>query len=415
VTDVGPSAPRGWAARAGRALVAVLPQWVVARLVVLGALALAHLVVDRDHPSAATAARVHQGLLGWDAGWYEAIARVGYGLLGHQSLRFFPLFPLVGRALAYLPGVSAGVALVVVANLSALVATALLRILVVRESGDQRWADRSVWLFSLAPPAFVLVMGYAEGLLLVLAVGCFLAIRRGSGRGWTGAVGAGAGTVADGAIGDDADPPTTSTVAPAWLWAAVLGAAAGLTRPVGVLLAVPVAIEALRRWRTAGGGERALAVVATLAPVAGAGAFLAWSAGVYGDGLLPLRVQTQAGHHGGLSDPFRTLAHDVTGVVHHHFGTALHVPWVVLVAALVVVCWWRLPASYGAFATAVLVVALTGTNLDSFERYALGAFPLVVAAASLTAGRRVERSVLVLAAAGLAGYALLAFLNLSVP
>ena len=67
------------------------------------------------------------------------------------------------------------------------------------------------------------------------------------------------------------------------------------------------------------------------------------------------------------------------------------------------------------FATVVLVVALTGTNLDSFERYALGAFPLVVAAASLTAGRRIERSVLVLAAAGLAGYALLAFLNLSVP
>jgi hypothetical protein len=394
VTDVGPSAPRGWAARAGRAIVAVLPQWVVARLVVLGALALAHLVVDRDHPSAATAVRVHQGLLGWDAGWYEAIARVGYGPLGHQSLRFFPLFPLVGRALAYLPGVSAGVALVVVANVSALVATALLRILVVRESGDQRWADRSVWLFSLAPPAFVLVMGYAEGLLLVLAVGCFLAIRRGSGRAWAGAAG---------------------VAGPAWLWAAVLGAAAGLTRPVGVLLAVPVAIEAVRRWRAAGAGERALAVVATLAPVAGAGAFLAWSAGVYGDGLLPLRVQTQAGHHGGLSDPFWTLAHDVTGVVHHHFGTALHVPWVVLVVALVVVCWWRLPASYGAFATVVLVVALTGTNLDSFERYALGAFPLVVAAASLTAGRRVERSVLVLAAAGLAGYALLAFLNLSVP
>ena len=38
-----------------------------------------------------------------------------------------------------------------------------------------------------------------------------------------------------------------------------------------------------------------------------------------------------------------------------------------------------------------------------------------MAAASLTAGRRVERSVLVLAAAGLAGYALFAFLNLSVP
>jgi hypothetical protein len=363
-------------------VVAVLPQWAVARVVVLGALALAHLVADRAHPDPATVARVHQGLLGWDAGWYEAIARVGYTPLGHQSLRFFPLFPLVGRALAYLPGVSAGAALVVVANLAALAATAMLRVLVLRETGDRGWADRSAWLFCLAPPAFVLVMGYAEALLLVLVVGCFLAVRR---------------------------------AGPLWGWAAVLGAAAGLTRPLGVLVALPIGVEAVRHWRRAGGGERALAVVATLAPVAGAGAFMAWAAGVYGDGFLPLRVQTQAGHHGGLADPFRTLAHDATGVFHHHFGTSLHVPWVTLVVALLAVCWWRLPASYGAFATAVVLVALAGTNLDSFERYALSAFPLVVAGASLTAGRRTERCVLALAAAGLAGYALLAFLNLSVP
>ena len=89
-------------------------------------------------------------------------------------------------------------------------------------------------------------------------------------------------------------------------------------------------------------------------------------------------------------------------MLHHHFGTALHVPWVLLVLVLVVVCWRRLPASYAAFATAVVVVALSGTNLDSFERYALSAFPLVVAGASLAADRRVERVVLVLAAAGLA-------------
>jgi len=368
--------------RAWRAVVAVLPQWAVARVIVLGALGLAHLVVDRAHPTAATAFRVHQGLLGWDAGWYESIAQFGYRQ--EQSLRFFPLFPLAGRALSVLPGVSAGVALVVLANLSALVATALLRVLVLKESGDRGWADRSVWLLSVAPPAFVLVMGYAEGLLLALCVGCFVVIR-------------------------SARSPW------AWGWAAVLGAAAGLTRPLGVLLVLPVAIEAARRWRSAGNGERVASAVAVVGPVAGGGAFLAWSAAAKGDGWAPLRVQTQAGHHGGLSDPFRTLVHDASGVVHHHFGTALHVPWVILVVALLVVCWRRLPASYGAFATAVALVAVTGTNLDSFERYALSAFPLVMAAASLTSRPRVERCVVVLAAAGMAGYAVMAFLNLSVP
>ncbi|HVX21236.1 MAG TPA: mannosyltransferase family protein [Acidimicrobiales bacterium] len=371
-----------WPGRAWRAVLAVLPQWAVARVVVLGALALAHLVVDRAHPVAASAARVHDGLLGWDAGWYESIARLGYQQ--PQSLRFFPLFPLAGRALSVLPGVSVGVALVVLANLSALGATALLRVLVLRETGDRGWADRSVWLLSLAPPAFVLVMGYAEGTLLLFAVGCFLAIR--SARTW-----------------------------PGWAAAAVLGAAAGLTRPLGVLLVLPVAVEAARRWRQAGGGERAASLLAVAGPAIGAGAFLAWAAAARGDGWGPVRVQTQAGHHGGLADPLHTLAHDAAGVVHHHFGTALHVPWVVLVVVLVVVCWRRLPASYGAFATAVAVVAVSGTNLDSFERYALTAFPLVVAAASLTSGPRVERSVVVLAGAGMAGYAVMAFLNLSVP
>jgi hypothetical protein len=91
------------------------------------------------------------------------------------------------------------------------------------------------------------------------------------------------------------------------------------------------------------------------------------------------------------------------------------VPWVLLALAMLVVCWRRLPASYTVFAAAVMAVALAGTNLDSFERYALSAFPLTMAAALVCRGTRVERAVLVLLSAGLAGYALLAFLNISVP
>jgi len=177
----------------------------------------------------------------------------------------------------------------------------------------------------------------------------------------------------------------------------------------------PVAVEAGRRWSRSTMKERIVASCAVVAPAVGAGIFLVWSWIANGNPLLPVTVQTQAGHHGGLSDPFRTLLDDARGVLHHHFGTALHVPWVLLVAVLVVVCWRRLPASYAAFATAVVLVALSGTNLDSFERYALSAFPLVIVGALLTAEPRVERSVLALLAAGLVVYALLAFLNLSVP
>ncbi len=77
--------------------------------------------------------------------------------------------------------------------------------------------------------------------------------------------------------------------------------------------------------------------------------------------------------------------------------------------------WVRLPRSYAAFTTAVLVVSLSSTNLDSFERYALGAFPLVVAASTFTASRRVEVVVLVLSGLAMAAYATLGFLGVVVP
>ena len=66
-------------------------------------------------------------------------------------------------------------------------------------------------------------------------------------------------------------------------------------------------------------------------------------------------------------------------------------------------------------AVAVLVVALSSTNLDSFERYALGAFPLVVAASTHTTSRRVEVVVLAASAVAMAGYAVLSFLGVVVP
>jgi len=409
--------------RAARPLVAVLPAWLVARAIVIGAVVMAHLIVDRAHVVGPGAVhRAHQGLLGWDAGWYKAIAQYGYVALGHQSLRFFPLVPLVTRALAVLPGVSYGAALVFLANLSSLVGTALLYVLVRREGGEAL-ARRSVWLLCLVPPAFVFVMGYAEGTLLVFTTACFLAIRPAQPLRtrttvfWATTAAEGPGAALAETLVDESSPTTAVrpvTVA-GWSAAAVFGFLAALTRPLGVLLGAAVAVEAVRWWRRSGGGERVASVVATLAPVAGICVFLGWSAAAEGDFFRPLRVQTQSGHHGGLSDPIHTLVHDASGLVHHHFGTALHVPWVLLVVALLVVCWWRLPASYGAFATAVVVVALSGTNLDSFERYALSAFPLVVAGATLLTGPRMERAVLVLAAVGMGFYALLAFLNILVP
>jgi hypothetical protein len=359
---------------------AVVP-WVTARVIVAGALAAAHEFVTEAKPSAAVATRVHEGLLGWDAGWYETIARHGYAGAGHLSLRFFPLVPLLTRALSYVPGVGFGAALVVVANVSAFVGVALLAVLARRETGDEALARRAAWLMCLAPAAFTQVMGYAEGTLLALSVGTMLALR-----------------------------------ARAWWWAAALGLAAGATRPVGVLLAVPALVEVCQGLRGTPADRRVARLAAVVGPPVGLGAFLVWVGWRYGDLLAPFKVQQQGSLRGGVADPLRTLGHDASLLVHgQHLGSALHLPWALLALALLCATLRRWPLSYGAFAAAVLVVALTASNLDGFERYALSAFPLVLAGASVTAGPRVERVVLTLAAAGLVTYALLAFTNLYVP
>jgi hypothetical protein len=232
-------------------------------------------------------------------------------------------------------------------------------------------------------------MGYAEATFAVCCIGAFFAMRL---RKW-------------------------------WL-AAALALLAGLCRPLGALLVVPAVIECARSWHTrrqdhagrSGRFKHAGALVSVLAGPAGCGAFLAFVGLRYGDALAPLRIQEQSGHRGGISDPLRTLGHDASLLAHgQHLGTALHLPWVILAVALCVVAAFKLPASYSAFAFCVVGVAVTASNLDSFERYALSAFPLVLAAAALVRKSRQEAAVFVLAAAGLVGYAILAFSGAYVP
>ena len=458
------SPARRWMGPAGEAL---LP-FVLARVIVLGVLALAHFIVDRTDPShVGVAARVHEGLLGWDAGFYETIARVGYGAMGMQSLRFYPAVPALTHAVAWLPGVGDGTALLVVSNVAADVATVLLYILVRRETRNTLVARRAIWFLSLAPAAYVLVMGYAESTLLCLAIGCFLALRPSQGplpdpkvdatsqpeaamgrhaagrwrvamppadagpptdagppadamppadAGLAADAGpAGAGAPASGTLPASAEVPASGIVPPNFVLAGVLAFLAAVTRPIGVLLALAVAVELLRWWARLRAGRRLAGVGATVAPVVGLAAFGLWSRHEVGDFWAPLSVQFQSKHHGALADPVVTLYHDVRGLWHGHVGTGLHVPWVVLALILLIVCCRKLPASYTVFSAAVLLVAVAGSNLDLFERYALSAFPLTIAAALTAGSRSLSGSCWALLPAALAAYALLAFLNISVP
>jgi hypothetical protein len=360
--------------------------WVTARVVVAAALGLVHFLVGSVADSATTTGTAgvlrHTGLLGWDAGWYQTIAEHGYAGAGAESRRFFPLLPLLVRGIAAAPGLGAHAGLVLVALVNVLAfALGLLLVQLARVEGfDAATTRRVIWLSALAPPAFVLVMGYSEALAMLLAVAVFLGARTGR-----------------------------------WELAALAGIGAGLCRPLGLLLVLPVAIEAARGLGAANGPNRLRRALAVVAPGIGAAGYLAWSAATYGDGLAPLTLQRDAARHGSTGDPLRVLWDAAQGTLHGQLGTGLHVPWLLLAVVGLVVMVRRLPASYPAWCAAVLVTVLTGSNLDSSERYLFAAFPFVFVAALVTGRRTVWPGVLALSATTMTVYATLAFTLSYVP
>ncbi|MGD0881651.1 MAG: hypothetical protein ABSB09_08805 [Acidimicrobiales bacterium] len=356
--------------------------WLASRVIVLLSVALAKYEVSHFHITDQKAViESHAGLLGSDAGWYASIAAHGYHNAGQSSLRFFPLLPVSARLLHDVIFLPVGGALLVISNVCAFALTMGIYFLTKSEFGDSGPARSATWLINLAPASFTLVMGYSDALLIFLAVGTFICLRRHH-----------------------------------WLLAAVLGYLAGTARPLGFLLFLPAVVEASRGLRAATRSEQVSRLVAVLAPVAGLMTYLVWVDAEFGSFTRPLTLQTQSSRHGGLTDPVVTLYHDARNLIQgHHIGTDLHLPWVLLAAFLIVVVFRSLPFSYGLFASGVLLVAASGSNLDSFERYALGAFPLIMGGALLVRSRRVETTVLVVGAACLFGYSLLAFLGAYVP
>ncbi|WP_248840345.1 glycosyltransferase family protein [Frankia sp. AgKG'84/4] len=375
----------------------VVLAWLAARVVVGAALAMTKFIADQSLTGQGIRLRTTD-LLGWDAGWYRTIAEVGYSGAGADSRRFFPLLPLMVRVLDHIPGADghAGIMLLLVVNVAALGFALVLVRLARLEGLDEAATYRLIWLAALAPPAFVLVMGYAEAFAGLLAVAVLLGAR--SRR---------------------------------WELAACAGLLSGLCRPLGVLLAVPVAVEAarglpwplLRRLGPAptpgrarrGAVEAARRLVAIAAPLAGAALYVLWSSHTYGDGFAPFTIQRDAARHGSTANPVSVLWHAARGTFSGQLGTGLHVPWLLLAVLGLVVMARRLAVSYPLWCALVLAAVLTGSNLDSAERYLYGAFPFLLVAALVTARREVFTAVLVASTAAMTLYATLAFTLAYVP
>jgi len=173
VSPPGP-ASSGPAGRVSR-LAHPLGWYVGSRLLVLAVAALAVAV----RPGV-TAARL---VSAWDAGWYLNLVKHGYptavpDVAGHAAktpLAFFPLFPMLARAVAWLFHVPNAVATTGVSVVFGAVATVLVARLAARLTDEHR-ARRATVLFCLFPGSAVFSLGYSESLMIALAAGCLLAL-----------------------------------------------------------------------------------------------------------------------------------------------------------------------------------------------------------------------------------------------
>jgi hypothetical protein len=331
-------------------------------------------------PSGTTPALTWQSMfqswLNWDAANYLFIAKHGY--YAFWLTRYFPLLPWLEHLVAPLTGGNPGAAGIVISNLSALGAIGLLRGLVEREWG-RAVARRTILYLALFPTAFFFNVAYAESLYVLLCVGAFLALRRGN-----------------------------------WIAAGLLAGLGALARPVGILLLIPIAVEALSRMRASGQlprlRELAAMVTGVALPVAALAGFALYLARLYGS----LTIILQSSGSDGAPGSGKNLA--LPGIGFARAGHALlteglapnfiqvHIlldsAFTLGLIALVVATTRRLPLPYVCYAWAVLILLICtpGHNwyaLYSNMRFILEIFPVFIVLGIWGERRNVERVLLI--------------------
>jgi hypothetical protein len=312
----------------------------------------------------------------WDAGWYLNIAENGYR--GEQAAAFFPLYPALVHALAWITRseVVAGVLI----SLAAAAVAAIVVAQIARELFSERIARDSVLLLALYPAAFVFTSIYSDGLFLALAAGAILAAMR--------------------------DRPEL---------AGILGGLAVGTRLIGLAL-LPALLILLWPRRPSLGGFARLAPLALLpAAVAAFAIYLDhqlgnWRAFIDAQSDYWLRHSATLGPLGGLWEAIEMGYRGAAQVLLHlpraaEVGladergarNALHLPLLFAALWLTWVAWQRLGPAFGAYSIAYLAVILSSPidyfPLTSLPRFLLGDFPLFIALATLLAGRSTARQI----------------------
>jgi hypothetical protein len=267
----------------------------------------------------------------WDSYWYWSIATRGYEWRRDRKMHdvaFFPLTPLLMAAVSRTTGLHPFLAGEIVSLVSLLAAAGLLARLARDEGFSPPATMRALLLF---PAAFFFAAAYSEALFLLTTVAFFLALGRRR-----------------------------------FAFAALAGALAALTRPTGILLVVPAAVEMLR----APPRDRLRFAAAAAGPAAGLGAFAFWQWRRFGTPFAYVITEHAAwGRH--LTWPWLTLERAIRWKPYHPAEFTLIVGFGILSLLL----FRRRPAE-ACYALASLAFIVASGSLVSVARYLTTAFPV---------------------------------------
>ncbi|WP_305788350.1 mannosyltransferase family protein [Symbioplanes lichenis] len=351
----------------------------LAALAVWSATAVVHLLVGAfawlTYQGTGPAPGLWSAFLGWnnwDARHYVTIAESGYQGLTAGYPAFFPLYPLLIHVFdPMLPG-DGMVSALVVANVAAFGALAVLYRLADHEFGP-RVARRAAWYLAVFPMGFFLFIGYNESLFLLLMVGSLYAARRGH-----------------------------------WWLAGTLGAFSSATRLFGLLLILPLAVEYVRQvgWK-----PRRDVLSLALVPL-GVTAYSAYCLIELGNPLQFSIAQDQWGRQ--YTFPGGAWLTSITQIFGHGplhkstLGALLDAGTILIAVVLLVMCVkgrfkFRPDQRYLVVQGAITLVMLMSTevggrSMQSAARYAMEAVAIFLMLARLGAHQTVDRAVLVIGA-----------------
>jgi hypothetical protein len=280
----------------------------------------------------------------WDTWYYLRLAAVGYlppsGDWAHEAA-FFPFFPMLVRGISELTGLSLFHAGLVVAWVCFALAIRAVYVLFRDVAGEARAAEATIALL-VFPGSLFLTAVYTESLFLLLSVTALHAARR-----------------------------------RAFGLAGIAAALATWTRPNGLLLGLPLAIELFLAWRRRERVGYAWPLLAL--PAVALGAHCAWQSHVYGDPFYFQHVQAVWGRH--FSGPWVAL-------FEFHFDPEYYL--ITLGALLAVGQAWRArqPASLQTHGALSILLPLSTGTLKSMPRFVGVDFPLFLALSERLRSRR---------------------------